>query len=134
MKTILLVGLGGFIGSVSRYLLSKYVQNWVDASFRYGSFFSFPYGTLAVNILGCFILGILLGLSEKGSLVSSEWRLFMMAGICGGFTTFSTFTGENLSFLKDGEFFFFFLYTILSIFLSLLAIYLGHLLTKILAQ
>jgi fluoride exporter len=133
MKIILLVGFGGFIGSASRYLLSKYVQNWFDVSLRYGNLFSFPYGTLAVNILGCFVLGVLLGLSEKGTLASSEWRLFMMAGICGGFTTFSTFTGENLSFLKDGEFFYFFLYTALSVFLSLLAIYLGHLLTKIVA-
>lgn len=131
MKIIFLVGIGGFIGSVSRYLLSRHVQNWFDATFRYGSFFSFPYGTLAVNILGCFILGLLIGLSEKGQLLTPEWRLFLMAGICGGFTTFSTFTGENMSFLRDGEFFYFLVYTGLSVFLSLVAIYLGHLITKL---
>jgi fluoride exporter len=131
MKILFLIGMGGFIGSVSRYLLSKSVQKWFDTVFQYGTFWGFPYGTLAVNTLGCFLLGLILGLSERGNLASAEWRLFLMAGICGGFTTFSTFTGENFALLKDGQVLYFFLYATFSVLAGLIALFLGHLLTKL---
>jgi len=122
LKIILIVGTGGFIGSVARFLASKYFQNYFLSSF--------PYGTFLVNILGCFLIGIFYGLSEKGALISSEWRMFLTVGFCGGFTTFSTFANENFTFLRDGDFYHFAIYTGLSVFLGLIAVFLGNIITK----
>lgn len=94
-------------------------------------FSSFPYGTLAVNIIGCFVLGAVYALAEKNAIVSDEMRLFLTVGICGGFTTFSTFAYENISFIRDGEFFQFALYSSVSLLLGLLALYLGNLTVKL---
>ncbi|NTV19260.1 MAG: fluoride efflux transporter CrcB [Bacteroidales bacterium] len=122
-KLILIIGTGSFIGGVSRFLASRYIQNTVISGF--------PYGTLFVNILGCLLIGIFYGMSERGNFMSAEMRLFLTVGFCGGFTTFSTFASENLSLLKDGNFFYFALYTALSVFLGLMATYFGNLVTKI---
>lgn len=122
-RLILIVGLGGFLGSVARFLASRYVQSQILSAF--------PYGTFIVNVLGCFLIGLFFGLSEKGNLMSADWRMFLTVGFCGGFTTFSTFANENMALLRDGNFFFFALYTSLSVFLGLLATYFGNLLTKI---
>jgi CrcB protein len=122
-KLILIIGTGSFIGGVSRFLASRYIQNTVISGF--------PYGTLFVNILGCLLIGIFYGMSERGNFLSAEMRLFLTVGFCGGFTTFSTFASENLSLLKDGNFFYFALYTALSVFLGLMATYFGNLITKI---
>lgn len=123
LKTILLIGSGGFIGSVARYLISKLIQD--------STLSSFPNGTLFVNVLGSLILGFLVGLSIKNPSFSLGWRLILMVGFCGGFTTFSTFTSENLKLLQDGQFFFVLLYTGLSILLGFTAVYLGYLLSKL---
>jgi fluoride exporter len=80
-----------------------------------------------VNIAGCLFIGILLGLSQKGDLLTPEWRIFLTVGFCGGFTTFSTFAAENLALLKDCNYLYFALYAGLSLFLGLLATYLGNL-------
>lgn len=94
MKLILLVGLGSFLGGISRYLFGQFVQQ---------KFFSdFPHGTLWVNVTGCFLIGVVFGLSEKTHL-SAEWRFFLATGFCGGFTTFSTFSNETLGLLRDGQ-------------------------------
>ena len=122
-KLILIIGTGSFIGGVSRFLASRYTQNTVISGF--------PFGTLFVNILGCLLIGIFYGMSERGNFMSAEMRLFLTVGFCGGFTTFSTFASENLSLLKDGNFFYFALYTALSVFLGLMATYFGNLVTKI---
>ncbi|HUX94105.1 MAG TPA: fluoride efflux transporter CrcB [Bacteroidales bacterium] len=124
IKTLFLVGTGGFLGSISRYVVSKFMQSIFTTAF--------PYGTFAVNIAGCFLIGFIFGISEKSSVITSEWKLFLAVGFCGGFTTFSTFANENLALLRDGEFFFFFLYTGLSVFLGLAATFLGVLITRIL--
>jgi CrcB protein len=93
---------------------------------------AFPFGTFFVNISGCFLLGLIYGLSEKSSIVSSGWKMFLAVGFCGGFTTFSTFANENLALLRDGEFFHFLIYTVLSVFLGITATFFGVIITKIL--
>jgi CrcB protein len=122
-KLILIIGTGSFLGGVSRFLTSRFIQAEFVSSF--------PLGTFFVNIVGCFIIGLIYGLAERGQIMSNEWRLFLTVGFCGGFTTFSTFASENLSLLKDGNFFYFALYTGLSVFLGLTATYLGNLSTKL---
>jgi fluoride exporter len=122
-KSILMIGSGGFIGSVSRFLASRYIQNLTISAF--------PWGTFAVNITGCFLIGLFYGISERGGFLTAEWRLFLTVGFCGGYTTFSTFAQENLGMIRDGEFYYFLLYTGLSIFLGLTATFLGNLITKI---
>jgi len=87
---------------------------------------SIPVGTLSVNILGSFIIGFLTGLSERNASFTTEWRLFLMVGICGGFTTFSSFTHENLTLMHNGQFLSILLYTSLSIILGFIAVYLGY--------
>ena len=122
-KLILLVGAGGFIGSVARFLGGRYItENFLS---------SFPFGTMTVNIIGCFLIGVFYGMSERGNLMNEEWRIFLTVGFCGGFTTFSSFASENLTLIRDGAFVYFLLYTGLSVFLGLAATFLGNALTKI---
>ena len=123
IKSLLLVGTGGFLGSISRFLLSKFMQNSITSAF--------PYGTFAVNITGCFLIGLIFGFSERSSVLTTGWKLFLAVGFCGGFTTFSTFANENLSLLRDGEFYYFFLYTGLSVVLGLAATFLGVIITRL---
>ena len=124
IKQVLIIGLGGFIGSIARYFLSK-----LNLQF---DFQSVPIGTLSVNVLGSFIIGFLTGISEKSEILSTEWRLFLMVGLCGGFTTFSSFTSENLMLMHNGLFFSIFLYTGMSILFGFLAVYLGYVTTNLL--
>ncbi len=123
LRILLIIGAGGFFGIVARFLVARYVQQSVLSPF--------PYGTFWVNIVGCFLIGLFYGLSDRGGFMSDELRLFLTVGFCGGFTTFSTFANENLTFLRDGAFFYFALYTSLSVFLGLAAVYLGNLATKL---
>jgi CrcB protein len=120
----MLVGAGGFLGTVSRFLTTRYFTAMFPSSF--------PYGTFTVNILGSLIIGIIYGIVEKGNYFSSDWRLFLTVGFCGGFTTFSAFAAENIAMLRDAEYFNFFLYTGSSIFIGLLAVYIGIMFIKIL--
>jgi fluoride exporter len=112
LKTITLVGIGGAIGSILRYLASSGIQNKFLSSF--------PYGTMIVNISGCFLIGIIYALAAKGN-VSPEWRFFLATGICGGYTTFSTFSYESLELLRDGELFYATAYIGGSVILGILA-------------
>jgi CrcB protein len=96
LQKMLLVGFGGFAGSVFRYLASGYVQ---DASGSIG----FPYGTIAVNLTGCFIIGFLSYLADARGVFSAEARTFIFIGILGGFTTFSTFGNETMNLLRDRQ-------------------------------
>lgn len=96
MTNILLVGAGGFIGSILRYLLSGWVQQSAKT-------LDFPYGTLAVNVIGCFVIGFLAQLAESRGMFTSESRLFVFVGILGGFTTFSSFGNETLNLARDNQ-------------------------------
>ncbi|MCI0523366.1 MAG: fluoride efflux transporter CrcB [Bacteroidales bacterium] len=124
VKTVLLIGAGGFLGSIARYFVSL-----LNLSI---SFCSVPVGTLIVNVTGSLVIGFLTGIADKSMILSAEWRLFLMVGLCGGFTTFSTFTNENLMLLHNGQLLTVLLYTGLSIFLGFLAVYIGYILTNLL--
>lgn len=123
-KILFIIGTGSFLGGISRFLTSRFIQSTIMSAF--------PYGTFVVNIFGCFLIGLFYGLSERGNIMSTEWRMFLTVGFCGGFTTFSTFANENVALLKDGNIFYFALYTSLSVFIGVLATYSGNLITKIL--
>jgi len=124
-KQLLLIGTGGFIGSVARYLVSR-LSTRVE-------WFSIPIGTLTVNVVGSLLIGFLIGISEKSPILTVEWRMFLMVGLCGGFTTFSSFTGENLMLIKNGQVLPLLLYTALSILLGFTAVYLGYISTKLMS-
>ena len=117
IKNILLVGLGGSLGSIARYLC----QRW----FAYSVPHAFPWGTFAVNIAGCLLIGIFWGLSFKSFTTTENWKLFLMTGLCGGFTTFSAFTLEGIGLIREQRLFLFFSYVAASVILGLLATYTG---------
>ena len=123
LKQLLLIGTGGFIGSVARFLVSR-LNTRID-------WLSIPIGTLTVNVVGSLLIGFLIGISEKSPILTVEWRMFLMVGLCGGFTTFSSFSGENLVLMKNGQILPLLLYTGLSIFLGFIAVYLGYISTKL---
>jgi CrcB protein len=96
-KALLLVGTGGFLGSCGRYLVGGWVHgSWPNVAF--------PIGTLAVNVLGCLLIGLLAGLFEQRQAFGPEARLFLMIGVLGGFTTYSSFAYETLALARDAEF------------------------------
>ena len=123
LKNIILVAIGGALGSIIRYLLSKIVQETTLSSF--------PFGTMTVNLLGCLVLGIIYGMTSDLTILSREVRLLLAVGFCGGLTTFSTFMNENLSLLRFGNFAHVALYTGGSVVIGLLAVYLGKLIFDI---
>lgn len=96
MINVFLVGAGGAFGSISRYLLGAWIQT-VSGSIN------FPYATLAVNVIGCFVIGFLAQLVEGRGLFSSESRAFVFIGILGGFTTFSSFGNETINLARAGQ-------------------------------
>jgi CrcB protein len=122
VRSLLFIGIGSFIGGICRFLCQQIVQNNFPSSI--------PLGTLCVNIIGCFFIGIIYELSGKGNIISPELRIFLATGICGGFTTFSSFAYENVSMVLDGEFFYPALYVLLSIVIGFGAVHAGILLIK----
>ncbi len=98
MTKILLIGLGGFTGSVLRYIISEFANTIVPGKVK-----EFPYGTFVVNVLGCFLIGLLASLSNSRQLFNLDVRSFVFIGVLGGFTTFSAFGFETCELLKDGE-------------------------------
>lgn len=122
MKQVLLVFIGGGLGSVARYGVSK--------CFTASTWLSIPYGTLLVNVIGSLLIGVILGYSLKSNELSQQTTLLLATGFCGGFTTFSTFAYENHNFLKSGDFINFSIYTLGSFALALLAVFAGIWLSK----
>jgi CrcB protein len=119
---VLLVGVGGFVGSIARYLVAVLFANQMSSVF--------PFATLAVNIVGCFVIGILFALSDRGNILSPEWRVLLTTGFCGGFTTFSTFSYESLRLIQDGEYLYVALYVLASVVIGLAATYVGIIVIK----
>lgn len=121
MKQLLLVFLGGGIGSVLRFIIGK----WLNSSDS-----GIPYGTFVANILGSLLIGLILGWATKTETLTANQTIFLATGFCGGFTTFSSFAYENHVFLKTGDFGTFAIYTIASFVIGFLAVFLGMHLAK----
>ena len=119
---ILLVGTGGFIGSVLRYTVSGLVHRAIPFS-------GFPYGTLVVNLVGCLVLGLLAGLAESRQVIGPELRIFLFLGLLGGFTTFSTFAYEGVELIHHGEFAKVLASVMVHVLVGFLAVWFGHAIT-----
>jgi len=118
-----LVFLGGGLGSVARYWISLKLNNFENA---------IPYGTLLANILGSLLIGFIFGYSSRTGLLSENQSLLLATGFCGGFTTFSTFAYENHLYIKSGDYFGFLPYMVVTFILSIVAVFLGMYLAKLL--
>jgi fluoride exporter len=122
LKTIFYIAIGGAIGSVLRYLMSLFVNKyWAN---------NFPLATFITNVLGCFLIGLIIGFLEKNNLTDSNLKWFLVTGFCGGFTTFSTFGYENLTLLQNQNSLTALLYIGTSVFLGILAIWFGLFISK----
>ncbi len=120
MLTYLFIALGGALGSVSRYWLGTVVSEPVNTTF--------PWGTFWVNVTGCLLIGFVAALGGPGAkwTPSNDLRLFLMTGICGGYTTFSAFSLQTLTLLRAGDFSRAITYVLISVLVCLLATWLGH--------
>jgi len=119
MHLLFLIGIGGFIGAILRYLISGWAQNGAT---------TFPLGTLTVNVLGSFILSSILFISEYRGFISDETRIFLTIGLLGAFTTMSTFSYESFRLLESRDFFYLALNIMGTIFLTMFAVYMGKVL------
>ena len=121
MKSFLLVFLGGGFGSGLRYLVTITMNQYSKV---------LPFGTFTVNMLGCLLIGLILGYAQRENTLTSNQTLLLATGFCGGFTTFSAFANENLELIKNGELFNFSVYTIGSVLIGILAVCIGFYLTN----
>ena len=117
IKNILAVGAGSFIGGIARYLVSLAMK---------GIGKGFPWATLAVNLAGCLMIGLLWGLLSRNAAENTSWGLFLTVGLCGGFTTFSTFSKEALAMLQTGQIWGFASYIAMSILAGIALVALGY--------
>lgn len=123
MTRLLLVALGGAVGSVLRYLVAGWVQRAANGDV-------FPYGTLVVNVAGCLLIGLLAGVAETRAWFSPEMRLLLMVGLLGGFTTFSTFGYESFQLLRGSETMLVLANVGVSVVAGMLAVWLGYTLAR----
>jgi fluoride exporter len=114
IRNFLLVGLGGAVGSMLRYGSGLIIPSK-----------NFPLATLLVNVAGSFIIGVVIAYSLRSEIFAANWKLFLATGICGGFTTFSAFSLENLQLLQNGKFAVFALYIVASLLLGLISVWAG---------
>ncbi|HXX65224.1 MAG TPA: fluoride efflux transporter CrcB [Bacteroidota bacterium] len=118
----LIIGAGGFIGAITRYVLAVWIGE------RWGR--SFPLGTFVINVTGSFLIGLLMTLMTERVIENPQWRLFLVVGFLGAYTTFSTFEYETGALLRDGEWFYASLNVALSVFVGFMALKLGEILAK----
>lgn len=124
LTKLLVIGAGGFIGSIARYLAAHWIaQNWSH---------NFPLGTFIVNVSGCFLIGLLMHLFTERFMVSPQWRLFFVVGFLGAYTTFSTFEYETGELVNDGEMLIAALNIALSVAVGFIALKLGEAIAKML--
>ena len=121
MKSFILVFLGGGLGSGLRYLVAIAMNQYSKV---------LPFGTFTVNMIGCLLIGLVLGYVQKENTLTSNQTLLLATGFCGGFTTFSAFASENLELIRNGELFNFSIYAIGSVFLGIVLILIGYLLVN----
>lgn len=124
LKQLLLVGFGGGLGSITRFLASW----WIN---KYATSLIFPLATFLVNVSGCFLIGLFLGWAGKSAFFSEELKFLLIVGFCGGYTTFSTFSSENMRLLEEGNYLTLASYVTLSLLGGLFALWVGNLLSKI---
>ena len=120
---ILCVGAGSCLGGIARYLSTKYIQSAVETAF--------PWGTFAVNVAGCLLIGLVFGALERGMTIPPAVKLFLTVGFCGGFTTFSTFANENYLLFSSSQFPMALLYAAVSVVAGFAAVYLGYFIAKL---
>jgi len=118
MLTLALVGFGGLIGASSRYAVGRWVNDMAGNP-------AFPYGTLAVNVVGCLLIGVLAGLAATRTILGVDTRAFLIVGVLGGFTTYSAFGLETVELIRRGEFFVGLSNVVLQITLGLAAVWVG---------
>lgn len=121
----LLIAVGGAVGSMSRFAMAQFVQKVSQVNY-------FPLGTFCVNMLGCFLIGIMFALADLKQVLSPELRMFLMVGFLGGFTTFSTYGLESFTLMREGQFLFMLLNLLGQSILGLVLVYLGYIAVRIL--
>ena len=122
LKSLLLVGIGSFCGGALRYYISTLMKSMCCQGF--------PWGTLSVNLAGCLLIGLLLGIFSRYGVQSNSWSLLLTVGFCGGFTTFSTFANESLQMLQGGNTLNLVVYILTSVVIGIALVALGYWLVK----
>ena len=122
IKNILFVAIGGSLGSVLRYLTSILLVRYFQTAVYLATF--------SVNLIGCFLIGLILGFFTKNVQLDESYKLLLITGFCGGFTTFSAFAAENIQLIQSGDYIPFISYTLLSIILGIVGVWGGIILMK----
>lgn len=122
MKEVIMVGIGGAAGSILRYLSSQLVQKYYNGHF--------PLATFTINVLGCLLIGVLIGYFSKTQILQNDWKLLLITGFCGGYTTFSAFASENLNLINNNQIGLAVFYIALSVFIGIGAVWIGLLLSR----
>lgn len=125
LQNYIIVFFGAGIGGMLRYWGSNFVYKFLPPTF--------PYGTLSVNVLGSFIIGLVMYYLDANKLINQETRIFLTVGFCGGLTTFSTFAFETINFIKEREYFYAGLNSLLNLFLTLIALFIAYKISKLIS-